>query len=179
MNEAWELLRTYWRPEISLEMPRWGQEMWGIVLGMAILLFWVLWMIARKIVRFGFFLFSFAIALGMSWLVLGFLAEDPVPWWVWIPSALLMAWCWSVLRSRAARWVSTMLLLGLLKTALLLAPEWAPLVPWEKLPGGAPEEPASSPPAWRERLQRELEERGLASGSSEEGVSKPVPKEGR
>ena len=115
------------------ELPAWNDPRLLGTLGIVALVgVWLVWAIAKKIVRIGFFILAFvagtALAAGASAAF-----QKPQPWPVLAAEGLAFAWAWSLFRAKVARVVSAFMILAAVKLALTFAPNMVKDV--KELPG--------------------------------------------
>jgi hypothetical protein len=82
---------------------------------------WLVWALARKVVRVGYFVIAFAAGTAIAWAISGAI-QRPQPWPMLAAEGLAFAWAWSLFRSKVARVVSAIMLLTVVKLALTYAP---------------------------------------------------------
>lgn len=114
--------------------------------GIAILvLLWLLWAIAKKIVRLGYFVLSFTLGLAVAYGASQVYGK-PQPVTMLIGEAFAFAWVWSLIRSKAARAVTAVAVVVMLRFGSGYLPflAGAPSPP-DKVPTSVGKKPQTKP----------------------------------
>jgi hypothetical protein len=89
-----------------------------------LVLLWLLWAIARKIVRIGFFIIAFLAGTAIA-AAAGAALGKPQPLPILAAQGLAFAWAWNLVRAKVARVVTSFMLLAAVKVGLTMLPDMA------------------------------------------------------